>query len=83
MQIEGKTVLLTGATGGIGEAIARELSRAGAKLIVSGRRADVLERIAAETGATVAVTDLADRGQLDDLLAKHPDVDVRGRSGRA
>ena len=76
MQIEGKTVLLTGATGGIGEAIARELSRAGAKLIVSGRRADVLERIAAETGATVAVTDLADRRQLDDLLAKHPDVDV-------
>ena len=76
MQIEGKTVLLTGATGGIGEAIARELSRAGAKLIVSGRRADVLERIAAETGATVAVTDLVDRRQLDDLLAKHPDVDV-------
>lgn len=76
MQIQGKRVLLTGATGGIGEAIARELSRAGAELIVTGRRADVLERIAAETGATIAVADLADRAQLDALLATHPQVDI-------
>ena len=55
MQIKGKTVLLTGATGGIGEAIARELSRAGANLIVSGRRADVLERIAAVRLAVIDV----------------------------
>jgi len=76
MKIEGRTVLLTGATGGIGEAIARELSSAGAKLIVTGRRADVLERIAVDTDATVAVADLADRTQLDALLAAHPTVDV-------
>jgi len=76
VQIQGKTVLLTGATGGIGEAIAKELSGAGAKLIVTGRRGDVLERIAAETEATVALADLADRDQLDALLAKHADIDV-------
>ena len=76
MQIQGKTVLLTGATGGIGEAIAQELSAAGAKLIVSGRRADVLERIAAETGATIAVADLADRDQLEALVAAHSEADI-------
>lgn len=76
MQIQGKTVLLTGATGGIGEAIAHELSAAGAKLIVSGRRADVLERIAADTGATIAVADLADRDQLEALVAAHSEVDI-------
>ena len=76
VQIQGKTVLLTGATGGIGEAIAHELSRAGAKLIVSGRRADVLERIAADTGATIAVADLADREELEALVAAHSNVDI-------
>jgi short-subunit dehydrogenase len=76
VQIQGKTVLLTGATGGIGEAIAHELSAAGAKLIVSGRRADVLERIAADTGATIAVADLADRDQLQALIAAHSEVDI-------
>jgi short-subunit dehydrogenase len=76
VQIQGKTVLLTGATGGIGEAIAHELSAAGAKLIVSGRRADVLERIAADTGATIAVADLADRDQLEALVAAHSEVDI-------
>lgn len=76
MQIQGKSVLLTGATGGIGEAIANELSGAGAKLIVSGRRADVLERVAAQSAATVAVADLADRAQLAKLLAAHRGVDI-------
>lgn len=76
MQIQGKSVLLTGATGGIGEAIANELSGAGAQLIISGRRADVLERVAAQSAATVAVADLADRAQLAKLLAAHRDVDI-------
>lgn len=76
MQIQGKSVLLTGATGGIGEAIANELSGAGAQLIISGRRADVLERVAAQSAATVAVADLADRAQLAKLLAAHRGVDI-------
>lgn len=76
MQIQAKRVLLTGASGGIGEAIAREISGAGAELIVSGRRSDVLERIAAETGATAAVADLADRTQLEQLVEAHSDVDI-------
>jgi len=43
MQISGSTVLLTGATGGIGHAIASALAGRGANLILTGRRADVLE----------------------------------------
>jgi short-subunit dehydrogenase len=76
VQIQGKRVLLTGATGGIGEAIAKELSSAGAELIITGRRADILERIAAETGATVVLADLADRAQLRSLIEAHPQIDV-------
>ncbi len=38
VQISGSTVLLTGATGGIGHAIARALRGAGASLVITGRR---------------------------------------------
>jgi short-subunit dehydrogenase len=42
MRINGASVLLTGATGGLGGALAAELAARGAKLTVSGRRADAL-----------------------------------------
>ena len=60
VQISGSTVLLTGATGGIGHAIARELHGRGGKLILTGRRADVLEPLAAELGARALAVDLSD-----------------------
>lgn len=76
MQLTGKTVLLTGATGGLGEAIARRLRDEGAELIVSGRRRAELERIAAAVGGIAAPCDLTDREQLRALVASHPAVDV-------
>lgn len=76
MKIAGKTVLVTGATGGIGQAIARELAAAGAKLTLSGRRVDVLETLAAELGAQVIAADLADRDDVGRLAAAYADVDV-------
>ena len=67
--LAGSTVLLTGATGGIGQAIARGLAGRGARLILSGRRPEELERVAAEFGARTIVCDLSDRGDVDRLSA--------------
>jgi uncharacterized protein len=76
MEISGRTVLLTGATGGIGHAIARALHGEGANLVLTGRRTDVLEPLAAETGAKSSAVDLADRGAVDRLIEESGDVDV-------
>lgn len=74
--LAGRTALLTGATGGIGHAIARALHREGAKLVLTGRRAEVLEALAAETGAEAVAVDLADRDAVARLAADRADVDV-------
>jgi uncharacterized protein len=76
MQISGSTVLLTGATGGIGHAIARELHRRGAKLILTGRRTDVLEPLAAELKARSLAVDLSDPTEVDRLLSEAGEVDI-------
>ncbi len=61
LALSSATALITGATGGIGEAIARALRPHGTRLILSGRRPDALERLAEELGATAVGADLADR----------------------
>lgn len=76
MNLSGRTVLLTGATGGIGQAIAQTLAARGAKLVLTGRRTDVLEPLAAQTGGTARSCDLADRAAVDQLIADCTDVDV-------
>lgn len=76
MEISGCTVLLTGASGGIGQAIARELSGRGAKLILTGRRADVLESLAVELGARALAVDLSDAEEVERLAAEAGVVDV-------
>ena len=53
--LTGKTALVTGATGGIGAAIARALHKAGATVAISGTRANVLEELKAELGERVHV----------------------------
>ncbi|HEY7670441.1 MAG TPA: 3-oxoacyl-[acyl-carrier-protein] reductase [Hyphomicrobium sp.] len=68
--LSGKTALVTGATGGIGGAIARALHKAGATVAVSGRQADKLEGLAKELGerAHVLPCDLADRAAVGKLI---------------
>ncbi len=72
----GARALVTGATGGIGQAIARALAAQGCELIVSGRRRDVLESLAAELGATVVVADLSVPDDVRRLLAEAGDLDI-------
>ena len=69
-------VLLTGATGGIGAAIARAFSEKGASLILSGRRTDVLEPLAREVGGTAVACDLSRRDELARLLDAAGRIDV-------
>jgi uncharacterized protein len=76
MNVGGRTVLLTGATGGLGHAIARRLAAAGARVVLSGRRGDVLAALADEIGAEVAPADLSDREAVRALAAAHTDVDI-------
>ena len=76
MELTGRSVLLTGATGGIGHAIARTLAARGATLVLTGRRTDVLEPLAAETGGRALAVDLADRSEVDRLIAEAGEVDV-------
>jgi short-subunit dehydrogenase len=76
MEISGSTVLLTGATGGIGHAIARALSAKGARLILTGRRVDVLEPLASELGARSLAVDLSEAAEIDRLLSEAGELDI-------
>src|SRR6476620_8145717 len=67
--LTGKTALVTGATGGIGRAIARALHAQGAKVAISGTRREVLESLAAEIGgAAVLPCDLANKDSVEALI---------------
>jgi uncharacterized protein len=76
VNVAGRTVLLTGATGGLGHAVARRLRAAGAELVLTGRRSDVLEELAAETAALTVAVDLADPAAVEGLATACADVDV-------
>ncbi len=70
--LSGKSALVTGATGGIGESIARTMHAAGAEVILSGRRVEKLETLAAELGGRthIAPSDLSDPDQADALIGQ-------------
>ena len=68
--LTGKTALVTGASGGIGRAIAAALHAQGATLVVSGTRRDALDALAGELGARVHVVpcDLSDAAAVEGLV---------------
>ena len=70
--LTGKTALVTGASGGIGSAIATALHGQGATVALSGTRQDALEKVAADLGSRVHVLpcDLGDPAATDDLVKR-------------
>jgi short-subunit dehydrogenase len=90
MDLAGRSVLLTGATGGIGRAIARALDARGARVLLSARREDLLEAIRAELGgrgdclpadlsSTAGVAELAERAGAVDALVANAALPASGR----
>jgi len=78
MELSGRTALLTGATGGLGRAIARSLSGRGATLLLSARKQEALEQLAGELPGEhrVLPADLAEEGAAEQLAAAAAGADV-------
>jgi short-subunit dehydrogenase len=79
VDLRGKEVLLTGATGGLGRAIAASLAGRGAELVLSSRKERELGELVGGLpggGHRFAVADLALEGAADRLIGDAGDVDV-------
>lgn len=81
MELEEKVVVITGASSGIGEALAREVYACGGVPVIAARRADRLEALSKDLGGALAVeTDVTDLNQLqrliDKTMEKHGRIDV-------
>lgn len=75
-ELRGAGVLVTGASGGLGHAIARSLAGEGARLVLSGRRREVLEALSSELGGETMVADLCRDKDVDRLSARAAQLDV-------
>ncbi len=79
MELAGRKALLTGATGGLGRAIAKAMAERGAVLLLSARKQEALEGLAAELpgeGHRVLPVDLAEPGEAERLATEAGEVDI-------
>lgn len=80
MKITGNTIFIPGATSGIGLALALRLQSAGNTVVIGGRRAELLDALAAEHGLSTVVIDITDAESVisarDRVLDEHADLNV-------
>ena len=77
--LDGKRVLITGGSRGIGADLARRFAGAGATVAVAARRSTALWEVAAEVDGRAYVADLADPDQADELIGRveeHGPIDI-------
>lgn len=75
-ELNDKVALVTGASGGIGKAIAVALHKQGATVVLSGRREDALKEVAAELGGRthILTSDLGNKEQVEALFDKAEEI---------
>jgi NAD(P)-dependent dehydrogenase (short-subunit alcohol dehydrogenase family) len=76
-QLDGKLAIVTGGGSGIGEATARLFAEQGATVVVTGRRREQVESVAADIGGRAIVCDVSDSGQVQNLFQKV--IEITGR----
>lgn len=76
MTVHSRVAVVTGASSGIGEATARTLAAQGFHVVAMARRADRIERLAAEIGGTAVAGDVTDGAAVDSLAQRLERVDV-------
>ncbi|MDO5678189.1 MAG: SDR family oxidoreductase [Propionibacteriaceae bacterium] len=75
IEFDGRTVLVTGATGGIGAEIVRQLAASDASVVAAGRNREILDQLSEETGCRTLAFDLTSLKETEAALA---DLDVWG-----
>ncbi len=83
MELLNKTALVTGSTKGIGKAIAKELAKEGANVLINGRNYEEVERTVQEiksefplTSPQNAAADIVDVQQREELFKKYPNIEI-------
>lgn len=78
MEIKDKVIIVTGASEGIGEAVAKKLAHAGAKVVLAARNDEKLARLAHELPGSIAVhTDMTQQADIQNLIDRTMEVDGR------